>query len=199
MFSKKQFFIGALISFSVAHLGDQLLSNLPQCLPIFLERLKNEITRLTAVNALIRIASSELKIDLKSILNDAMPILAGFLRKNQRTLKLSSLKLLDILVKNYASLITDKNLEPVLMEVQPLLNDSDLHIAQLTMNLLTSVARLHKSSVKVVQNTSFHQIFTLAQSPLLQVSCQQSRNFPAADILREIKCPRNRSSQRQKL
>ena len=138
-------------------------------LPIFLERLKNEITRLTAVKALIRIASSELKIDLKPILNEAMPILAGFLRKNQRTLKLSSLALLDILVKNYASLITEKNLEPVLMEVQPLLNDSDLHIAQLTMNLLTSVARLHKSSVKVVQNTSFHQIFTLAQSPLLQV------------------------------
>ena len=153
----------------MAHLGDQLLSNLPQCLPIFLERLKNEITRLTAVKALIRIASSELKIDLKPILNEAMPILAGFLRKNQRTLKLSSLALLDILVKNYASLITEKNLEPVLMEVQPLLNDSDLHIAQLTMNLLTSVARLHKSSIKVVQNTSFHQIFTLAQSPLLQV------------------------------
>ena len=49
----------------MAHLGDQLLSHLPQCLPIFLERLKNEITRLTAVKALIRIASSELKIDLK--------------------------------------------------------------------------------------------------------------------------------------
>ena len=108
----------------MAHLGDQLLSNLPQCLPIFLERLKNEITRLTAVKAMIRIASSELKIDLKPILNDSMPILAGFLRKNQRTLKLSSLALLDILVKNYSHLITDKNLEPVLVEVQPLLNDS---------------------------------------------------------------------------
>ena len=142
---------------------------MPQCLPIFLERLKNEITRLTAVKALIRIASSELKIDLKPILNDSMPILAGFLRKNQRTLKLSSLALLDILVKNYSHLITDKNLEPVLVEVQPLLNDSDLHIAQLTMNLLTSVAKGHKSSIKVVQSTSFAQILLLAQSPLLQV------------------------------
>ena len=69
-------------------------------------------------------------------------------------------------------MITDKNLEPVLMEIQPLLSDSDLHIAQLTMNLLTSVARLHKSSLKVVQNTSFPQIFLLAQSPLLQVSLE---------------------------
>ena len=161
----------------MAHLGDQLLSHLPQCLPIFLERLKNEITRLTAVKALIRIASSELKIDLKPILNESMPILAGFLRKNQRTLKLSSLALLDILVKNYSHLITDKNLEPVLVEVQPLLNDSDLHIAQLTMNLLTSVAKGHKSSIKVVQNTSFAQILLLAQSPLLQVIVWQNYIF----------------------
>jgi cullin-associated NEDD8-dissociated protein 1 len=63
-------------------------------------RLKNEITRLTAVKALIRIASSELKINLRPILADSLPILAGFLRKNQRALKLSSLALLDILVKN---------------------------------------------------------------------------------------------------
>jgi hypothetical protein len=62
--------------------------------------LKNEITRLTAVKALIRIASSELKIDLRPILADSLPILAGFLRKNQRALKLSSLALLDILVRS---------------------------------------------------------------------------------------------------
>jgi hypothetical protein len=62
-------------------------------------RLKNEITRLTVVKALIRIASSELKIDLRPILAESLPILAGFLRKNQRALKLSSLALLDILVR----------------------------------------------------------------------------------------------------
>jgi len=61
--------------------------------------LSNEITRLTAVKALIRIASSELKIDLRPILSESLPILAGFLRKNQRALKLSSLALLDILVR----------------------------------------------------------------------------------------------------
>ena len=56
----------------------------------------------------------------------------------------------------------------VLVELQPLLNDTDLHIAQLTMNLLTSVARLHKSSLPMVQKTSLPQIFHLSQSPLLQ-------------------------------
>ena len=83
------------------------------CLPIFLDRLKNEITRLTAVKALISIAKSDLKIELKPILAESMPILAGFLRKNQRALKMSSLTLLDTVVKNYSTQITDKNLEPV--------------------------------------------------------------------------------------
>jgi len=152
----------------VAHLGDQLKSELANCLPIFLDRLKNEITRLTAVKALISIAKSDLKIELKPILAESMPILAGFLRKNQRALKMSSLTLLDTLVKNYSAQITDKNLEPVLVELHPLLNDSDLHIAQLTMNLLTSVARLHTSSLPMVQKTSLAQIFHLSQSPLLQ-------------------------------
>jgi cullin-associated NEDD8-dissociated protein 1 len=152
----------------IAHLGDQLKPELPVSLPIFLDRLKNEITRLTAVKALINIAKSDLKIDLKPILAEALPILAGFLRKNQRALKMSSLALLDTLVKNYSKQITEKNLEPVLVELQPLLSDADLHIAQLTMNLLTSVAKLHKGSLPMVQKTSLPQIFHLSQSPLLQ-------------------------------
>ena len=78
-----------------------------------LNRLKNEITRLTAVKALISIAKSDLKIELKPILAESMPILAGFLRKNQRALKMSSLTLLDTVVKNYSTQIADKNLEPV--------------------------------------------------------------------------------------
>ena len=40
----------------ICNLGDCLTSELRDCLPIFLERLKNEITRLTAVKALTMIA-----------------------------------------------------------------------------------------------------------------------------------------------
>ena len=64
----------------VAHLGDSLQAELSSCLPIFLERLRNEITRLTAVKALIAIASSPLRIDLRYILKDSLPVLSSFLR-----------------------------------------------------------------------------------------------------------------------
>uniref|UniRef100_A0A8C7KAP6 Cullin-associated and neddylation-dissociated 1 n=1 Tax=Oncorhynchus kisutch TaxID=8019 RepID=A0A8C7KAP6_ONCKI len=90
----------------ICNLGDSLGDDLPGTLHIFLERLKNEITRLTTVKALTLIAGSTLKIDLRPILDEAVPILASFLRKNQRALKLSTLAALDILVKNYSDSVT---------------------------------------------------------------------------------------------
>jgi len=150
--------------------GDLLASELPNCLPIFYERLRNEITRLTAVKALVRIASSDLKIDLRPILEPSLAVLATFLRKNQRALKLSTLTLLNILVCNYSGAIaeassgkTGSGLGVILNELPPLLNEADLHIAQLTMDLMTSVSKFHPNLVSLGP-----EVYTLAQSPLLQ-------------------------------
>ena len=52
----------------ITNLGDNLGAELGNCLPIFLERLRNEITRLTTVKALTMIADSPLRIDLRPIL-----------------------------------------------------------------------------------------------------------------------------------
>ena len=40
----------------VASLGDTLTAKLPECMPIFVDRLRNEITRLTTVRAITQIA-----------------------------------------------------------------------------------------------------------------------------------------------
>lgn len=85
----------------ICNLGDYLQGELNTCLPILLDRLKNEITRLTTVKALTKVAASPLRIDLRPILGEAIPMLGSFLRKNQRALKLSTLTLLDVLVNSY--------------------------------------------------------------------------------------------------
>uniref|UniRef100_A0A8C6ZEP7 Cullin associated and neddylation dissociated 1 n=1 Tax=Nothoprocta perdicaria TaxID=30464 RepID=A0A8C6ZEP7_NOTPE len=90
----------------ICSLGDSLGTDLPSTLQIFLERLKNEITRLTTVKAMTLIAGSPLKIDLRPVLGEGVPILASFLRKNQRALKLGTLSALDILIKNYSDSLT---------------------------------------------------------------------------------------------
>uniref|UniRef100_A0A8C6YIV1 Cullin associated and neddylation dissociated 2 (putative) n=1 Tax=Naja naja TaxID=35670 RepID=A0A8C6YIV1_NAJNA len=73
----------------VSNLGDYLSSEL----------------QLTTVKALTLIANSSLKIDLRPILAEGFPILASFLRKNQRALKLSTLTALDLFQLVYSPLI----------------------------------------------------------------------------------------------
>ncbi|XP_014662099.1 PREDICTED: cullin-associated NEDD8-dissociated protein 1-like [Priapulus caudatus] len=152
----------------ICNLGDILSSELGVCLPIFLERLKNEITRLTTVKALTKIAGSPLKIDLRPILGEAVPILASFLRKNHRALKLSTLTCLDVLVQNYGGALTPHMMENTMSELPPLVNESDLHISQLTLTLLTSLCAIHPSSMTNISDAILPEIMVLVRSPLLQ-------------------------------
>jgi len=167
------------MGFIVAHLGDLLSDQLTVCLPIFLDRLRNEITRLTTVKALTKIASSPLHIDIRPILPEALPILAGFLRKNQRSLKLTTLTLLDRTINNYSTALNGELLHAMLREIAPLLSESDLHIAQLTLHLLTSVARTQQAALLAggvgdVFSVILNEVFTLLRSPLLQGVALQS-------------------------
>ncbi|KAF3429218.1 LOW QUALITY PROTEIN: hypothetical protein E2986_00011 [Frieseomelitta varia] len=152
----------------LAHFGDTLSDELHVCLPIFLDRLRNEITRLTTVKALTCIASSPLRVDLNQIMEEAIPILGSFLRKNQRALKLCSLPLLDTLVRNYSSTLHTDLLDKVTTELPALLNETDLHIAQLTLNLLTTIAKLHPVALTRVSDNILPEILVLVKSPLLQ-------------------------------
>lgn len=152
----------------LAHLGDTLYDELPVCLPIFLDRLRNEITRLTTVKALTCIAASPLRVDLEPIMEEAIPILGSFLRKNQRALKLCSLTLLDTLVRSYSSALHADMLDKVTEELPALLNESDLHIAQLTLTLLTTIAKLHPAALTGVSENILPEILVLVKSSLLQ-------------------------------
>ncbi|CAH1639629.1 unnamed protein product [Spodoptera littoralis] len=153
----------------LCHFGDYLQHELPVCLPIFLERLRNEITRLTTVKALTKVASSPLRIDLSPILSDAIPILGSFLRKNQRALKLSTLVLLDTLVQNYSNAISIELLSKVLLEVPALVVEADLHCAQTALTLVRCACiKLPAALTPEARHALTPNILALAKSPLLQ-------------------------------
>ncbi|XP_018011148.1 cullin-associated NEDD8-dissociated protein 1 [Hyalella azteca] len=158
----------------ISHLGDHLQDELATCLPIFLERLKNEITRLTTVKALTTIASSPLRIDLRPILAEALPVLAGFLRKNQRALRLSTLVLLDTLLQNYSHAITTQMLAEVVLELPSLISESDLHVTQLTLSLLCTVTRHNTACLAPLSPHLLPPLLHLVRSPLLQGTCLRS-------------------------
>ncbi|XP_009078056.1 PREDICTED: cullin-associated NEDD8-dissociated protein 2 isoform X2 [Acanthisitta chloris] len=152
----------------IHNLGDHLSTDLQPTLKIFLERLKNEITRLTTVKALTLIASSPLKIDLRPILGEGLPILASFLRKNQRALKLSTLTALDILVKNYSDSLKPAMIESVLTELPALITESDMHVSQVAIVFLTTLAKVYPSCISKISGSVLAETFQLVHSPLLQ-------------------------------
>ncbi|NXK49874.1 CAND1 protein, partial [Chauna torquata] len=152
----------------IYNLGDHLSTDLQPTLKIFLERLKNEITRLTTVKALTLITSSPLKIDLRPILGEGFPILASFLRKNQRALKLSTLTALDTLVKNYSDSLKPAMIESVLTELPALISENDMHVSQVVITFLTTLAKVYPSCISKISGSVLAEIFQLVHSPLLQ-------------------------------
>lgn len=152
-------------------LGDQLVEQLPGCLPILLERLRNEMTRLATVRALTAVAASPLAPHLSPILSDTLALVHTFLRKNQRSLKLSSLQLLEQLVAGKQ--VRAAQLQPVLLELPPLLVDTDLHVAQRALALLSRVCQPQPALPPLVDANTLYQVLLppvvqLTRSPLLQ-------------------------------
>ncbi|KAM6928453.1 cullin-associated NEDD8-dissociated protein 2 [Xenentodon cancila] len=152
----------------VCHLGDHLGAELQGVLAIFLERLKNEITRLTAVKTITLISASPLKIDLSSILPETLSVLGSFLRKNQRALKLGTLACLTALVTHHAASMKPAALEPVLTELPPLVDETDMHVSQVSITLLTCMAKANPSSLAKISSSVLPGVFRLIHSPLLQ-------------------------------
>uniref|UniRef100_A0A668UIE7 TATA-binding protein interacting (TIP20) domain-containing protein n=1 Tax=Oreochromis aureus TaxID=47969 RepID=A0A668UIE7_OREAU len=154
----------------VCHLGDHLRAEVQGVLAIFLERLKNEITRLTAVRTITLIAASPLKVDMSPILPEVLSVLGSFLRKNQRALKLGTLACLTALVTHHAASIKPAALEPVLSELPTLVDEGDMHVSQVSITLLTGMAKAYPSSLAKISSSVLPGVFRLIHSPLLQGS-----------------------------
>jgi len=153
----------------IANLGDELQGELPEVLKILLDRLTNEITRLTTVKALENIASSKHHIDLSPILADSVKELSSFLRKSNRQLKQSSLATLGVLVRNYGSDPKAAELfKLVLVELSPLISDSDLHLSHLALSLAASILQVNPSAASNIADQILPKTMDLLQSSLLQ-------------------------------
>eukprot|EP01114_Cavostelium_apophysatum_P003685 TRINITY_DN1379_c0_g1_i2.p1 TRINITY_DN1379_c0_g1~~TRINITY_DN1379_c0_g1_i2.p1 ORF type:complete len:1235 (-),score=414.71 TRINITY_DN1379_c0_g1_i2:42-3746(-) len=153
----------------VANFGEDLKSELPSVLNILQDRLGNEITRLTAVNALYTIANSKTHPDLGPILAESVKSLSSFLRQTNRQLKQSSLSALGVIVRNYGSDKKANDLfKQLLTELAPLINDSDLHLTHLALSICASMLQVFPGSATLIQQDVLPKAIDLFKSHLLQ-------------------------------
>ena len=123
---------------TAASLGDAMGADLPRCLKLLLDRLKNEITRLAAVKAIGAVATSELNPPMGESAAAATVELAGFLRKTNRPLRQASLFALDALVSKHAGSLSDTKVIAAVEEASALVSDGDLALASAALSLSAS-------------------------------------------------------------
>ncbi|XWS18034.1 hypothetical protein CRYUN_Cryun32bG0007600 [Craigia yunnanensis] len=155
----------------ISTFGDNLGAELPACLPVLVDRMGNEITRLTAVKAFAVIAASPLRIDLSCVLEHVIVELTGFLRKANRALRQATLGTLNSLIVAYGDKIGPSAYEVIIVELSTLISDSDLHMTALALELCCTLMDDKRSSRNVgsaVRNRVLPQALTLIKSSLLQ-------------------------------
>ncbi|CAE6064044.1 unnamed protein product [Arabidopsis arenosa] len=155
----------------ISTFGDQLRAELPSCLPVLVDRMGNEITRLTAVKAFAVIATSPLHIDLSCVLDHLIAELTGFLRKANRVLRQATLITMNTLVTAYGDKIGSDAYEVILVELSSLISVSDLHMTALALELCCTLMTGKSCSENIslaVRNKVLPQALTLVKSPLLQ-------------------------------
>ncbi|KAK9750059.1 hypothetical protein RND81_02G170400 [Saponaria officinalis] len=155
----------------IATFGDSLSAELPACLPVLVDRMGNEITRLTAVKAFAVIAASPLHINLSCILEIVVAELTAFLRKANRTLRQATLGTLNSIIKAYGDKISSSAYEVIIVELSSLISDSELHMTALSLELCCTLMADRKSTSNVgltVRDKVLPQALTLVRSSLLQ-------------------------------
>ncbi len=116
---------------------------------------------------LLLLFRSNAQVKLETIIPEAIPLLATFLRKNHRQLKLTTINGLLAIYKNYSSFITIEQLKNVvIVELPSLLTENDLHISQVALKLITLICKTH--GPQLVSTNILQQVLCLIQSPLLQ-------------------------------
>ncbi|KAL7237890.1 hypothetical protein ACSBR2_004067 [Camellia fascicularis] len=155
----------------VSTFGDNLRAELPACLPVLVDRMGNEITRLTAVKAFAVIAASSLRIDLSCVLEHVIAELTAFLRKANRALRQATLETLNSLIVAYGDKIGSAAYEVIIVELSTLISDTDLHMTALALELGCTLMADKRSIPNVgltVRNKVLPQALTLIRSSLLQ-------------------------------
>ncbi|XP_010314277.2 cullin-associated NEDD8-dissociated protein 1 [Solanum lycopersicum] len=155
----------------VSTFGDHLHAELPACLPVLVDRMGNEITRLTAVKAFAVIAASPLHLDLSCVIEQVISELTAFLRKANRALRQATLGTLNTLIVAYGDKIGSAAYEVIVMELSTLISDSDLHMTALALELCCTLMADRRSSANVgltVRSKVLPQALTLVRSSLLQ-------------------------------
>ncbi|KAK6017096.1 hypothetical protein OSTOST_17416, partial [Ostertagia ostertagi] len=160
----------------IATFADDMPSMVPTTLELMVERLRNEMTRLYAVRALIMIAESrDPLVDISPIVPFLLPTFTDFLKKNSRALRIGTLHLIEaLLLRDDIPVLDTEDLTLIFAELPPLIRESDLQISQLCLKCITVGLQAYPDRVAPQLASILSSVIHLSQSALLQGATLQA-------------------------
>ncbi|KAM9522827.1 cullin-associated NEDD8-dissociated protein 1-like isoform 1-T2 [Salvelinus alpinus] len=110
---------------------------------------------------------------------EGIPILGSFPGKNQRALKLSMPTGLNMIVTNNSNSLKPPMIDAVLKNLPALIEESNMHISQVAVLLLTCMAKVCPSSLSKIGNTALPGVLHLVHSPVapMRVSLRHTHSL----------------------
>jgi len=153
----------------------QFQAALQSCLPPFVDRIKNEVTRFTAIKALKTMCISRVHIaTLTSVLAAVGSYLSMYLSQNSRTFRQQCLDALVHLVKKYGSSMPNETTMQIVGDIVPFITDTDLYITDLCVQVAIQVLENAPQMAPVVAEKCVPAVLNVCRSPLLQGSALDS-------------------------
>jgi len=139
------------------------------CLPPFVERMQNEVTRSTAIKALKNICVSKVYVSsLTSILPQVGGFLSSYLSQNSRAFRQQCLDALVYLIKKYGKSMPNETHMQILSDVTPFVTDTDLYITDLCVQVVDQILENAPQMAPAVIEKCEPAVLNVCRSPLLQ-------------------------------
>lgn len=164
------------------------------CLAPFVERMKNDVTRTTAIKALKVICTSQISVtSLPAVISPVGAQLSNYLSQNSRSFRQQCLDALVQMLRKYGSSMAQETTVQVLGDIVPFITDTDLYITDLCVQVAVQGLQACPQLAPVVVEKCMPAVLTVCRSPLLQGSALDSiLNFLSKAAQHNQHCPFDR-------
>ena len=167
----------ATIAALCSHVGSQLSSDIPRLWPVLAERMNNDTTCQPTLRAVSRMAASR-QVDCSPMIAHTEEMVA-FLRKSSHHLRHVTVKCLETLITAHPRSFQSLQVQLIVRQVTPYIDDADLQLAHLVLDLLSTILQtVQPGTTAAVQAAVSGDVtaraINLACSPVLQGQSLQS-------------------------
>mmetsp|Transcript_95411 Transcript_95411/g.199626 ORF Transcript_95411/g.199626 Transcript_95411/m.199626 type:complete len:1263 (-) Transcript_95411:119-3907(-) len=154
---------------------DPFQAPIQACIPPFVERIRNDVTRTTAIRALKTICSSQVKVaPLSSSLGAIGGQLSLYLSQNSRSFRQQCLDALVHVFRKCGQDVPQETTEQIVSDIVPFITDTDLYITDLCVQVAVQTLITSPQLAPTVATKCVPAVLTVCRSPLLQGSALDS-------------------------